>query len=75
MNISVCIPTHERPQFVEEAIQSILNQDLLSYEILIGDGRKCKLSWEVERRGSSVRRHSRSGIASFSARLSFGRSL
>jgi glycosyltransferase involved in cell wall biosynthesis len=37
MNISVCIPTHKRPGFVEEAIQSCLAQDLLPYEILIGD--------------------------------------
>ena len=37
--------------------------------------RKYKLSWKVERRGSSRRHHSRSGLASFSACLSFGRAL
>jgi len=37
MDISVCIPTHKRPGFVEEAIQSCLKQHLLPYEILVGD--------------------------------------
>jgi glycosyltransferase involved in cell wall biosynthesis len=35
--ISVCIPTYQRPKFLEEAIHSVCAQTLLPIEILIGD--------------------------------------
>src|SRR5690606_24280564 len=37
MNISICIPTCNRPDFLKQAVESCLNQTLLPYEILIGD--------------------------------------
>ena len=35
--ISVCIPTYNRPDHFEEALQSVSNQDPAPYEILVGD--------------------------------------
>lgn len=37
MNISVIIPTYNRPDFLLEAIESVWNQSLLPVEIIIGD--------------------------------------
>lgn len=35
--VSVCIPTCNRPQYFEAALQSVLGQSLEPYEILVGD--------------------------------------
>jgi glycosyltransferase involved in cell wall biosynthesis len=35
--VSVCIPTCDRPQYFEAALQSVLEQSLKPYEVLIGD--------------------------------------
>jgi glycosyltransferase involved in cell wall biosynthesis len=37
MNISICIPTYNRLDVLQQAVASCLNQTLLPYEILIGD--------------------------------------
>jgi len=37
MKISVCIPTYNRLDFLEQSLSSCLEQTLLPYEILIGD--------------------------------------
>ncbi|MFD1874024.1 glycosyltransferase family 2 protein [Hymenobacter bucti] len=37
MNISICIPTYNRPDVLQQAVESCLNQTHRPYEILIGD--------------------------------------
>lgn len=37
MKISICIPTYNRPDLLEEALESCFNQTLQPFEILIGD--------------------------------------
>ncbi len=36
-SVSVCIPTYNRPELFEEALQSVLEQNPTPYEILVGD--------------------------------------
>jgi len=40
MKISVCIPTYNRLDFLQEAVSSCLSQTFLPYEVLIGDDSK-----------------------------------
>ena len=50
MKISVVIPTHNRPQYLEESLRSVLNQSLSPYEVLVvnnGDN-KVKLPSDMD---------------------------
>lgn len=47
--VSIVIPTYKRPIRVVEAIQSCLNQNLLPYEILVGDDSSDSLTEEIVR--------------------------
>lgn len=47
--VSIVIPTYKRPIRVVEAIQSCLNQNLLPYEILVGDDSPDSITEEIIR--------------------------
>ena len=36
-SISICIPTYQRPKFIQEALYSVFKQTLQPLEIVIGD--------------------------------------
>ncbi|MRI02110.1 glycosyltransferase [Kriegella sp. EG-1] len=40
MNVSICIPTYNRPDLLKETLDSCLTQSVLPYEIVIGDDSK-----------------------------------
>lgn len=48
-NISVIIPTHNRPQLLKRAIQSVADQTIAPFEIIVVDDADCKTTQDLMR--------------------------
>ena len=53
--VSVVIPTHDRPMFLARALQSVLEQTLQDFEILVANDRGIDVSSVIERFSSRAR--------------------
>lgn len=57
--ISICIPTCDRSRYVEDALQSVIEQDPTPYEVLIGDDssnrKTARLIQQYETEGMPIR--------------------
>lgn len=57
--VTVLIPTHNRPQFVFQALESVLNQTHQNFEIIISDDSDTDNSIEMFKEIQCLKRHKR----------------
>ena len=49
---SICIPNYNYSKYIEETINSVLDQDFENYEIIVVDNDSTDESWEIIKRYS-----------------------